>query len=95
MVSLYQRITSLCQSVKREMGSFTGRTRATGLIEDDMARVADANEALERLWMRLETACRRPRLTRDDIDDWSNELALIESGLAAGKRGLRVRRERV
>jgi len=72
---------------------FTGKTRAVGLVEDDMAQVADANIAVGCLWARLTTACYRPRLTREDIDDWSRELRLIEAGLAAGKRGLKALRE--
>jgi len=73
--------------------TFTGSTRAKGLIEDDIAQVAGADIAVGCLWARLRTACYRPRLTRDDIDDWSRELREIEAGLAAGRRGLQAQRE--
>jgi len=73
--------------------TFTGSSRAKGLIEDDMAQVAEAGVAVGCLWDRLRTACYRPRLTQEDIDDWSRELRMIEMGLAAGRRGLQAQRE--
>ena len=66
-----------------------------GLVEDDMAEIADAEEALQSVWLRLRAMAYRPRLTPDDFDEVSKDLRTIGAGLAAGKRGVIQQREAV
>lgn len=64
-------------------------------VEDGMADVAAAQEALARLWCHLRTWCRRPSVTLEQIDVIGQELREIELGLAAVRRGLVEQRERI
>lgn len=59
-----------------------------GFVEDGLADVATAEQALARLWMHLRSWCRRPAVTPEQIDVVGQELRLVELGLAAAKRGL-------
>jgi hypothetical protein len=56
------------------------------LIENDMADIAAAQFATQRIWHRLDLAAHQPRLTLDGFDGFCEDLRDVEAGLAAGRR---------
>lgn len=65
------------------------------MVENQMAIVASANAALDRLWARVKTLCYKPALTLDDIDAMTAELFLVEAGLAISRHLLKEERDSV
>jgi hypothetical protein len=65
-----------------------------GLVEDDMADLARARDALDAAWQRLRNLCHRP-LTLDDIDAYSKAFREIEAGLNTVEHYLQEERARI
>ena len=63
--------------------------------ENNMALVGEGEAALGRLDVRFRNLVRKSCITTDEIDVIVDEMALIQSAIAAGRRGWQAQREGV